>query len=299
MQRFRSLFFFTGILYCLLSASVPATDKPTITWLSTDWEPIWIRKGPLADQGYAQSIERLVQKKLPNYTHKNQRIVSVRTYSILKTKESCFSVSAYKGADLPKEQRKGLLWSAPNSIFFYHGLIAHNDAVPVISRHMEDGYVNLASLVGDENLIGLYQPGRVYSRWITPILSNERNQTNLFRWSSNLDLAERIFRMLKAKRMDYTIDYSFLLKFHEETSGEVSQYTYLPLLEHRNTIGLSSFVCKDSEIGRALIRDINKILIRLRKTEEYKRLSSRWLIPKGYENLYWDYWQTALLPLEE
>ena len=33
--------------------SAAQTEKPTLTWLSIDWQPAWIDEGPLKGDGYA------------------------------------------------------------------------------------------------------------------------------------------------------------------------------------------------------------------------------------------------------
>lgn len=289
------------LLSCLILLPVSGTaysaekPKPNLTWLYYDWQPAWITDGPLRGKGYAQSIENILKEHLSDFRHSTQKIINVRTYSILKNSDACFAASSYQGADLTERQKDGLIWSAPTFLFFYHGIILHNDARTLFTTHIKGDYVNLASAIEDPEIIGLYQPGRQYSRWIMPILENAVHHPNIFRWSSNARLTQGKFKMLEAKRIDYFIDYGFLLEFHKQTTNPTSQLLYLPLEEHKSTVGLGAIACHDTPVGQRAISQINTLLLSLRQTQEYKLASSRWLMPKGHEQKYWRLWEDELL----
>lgn len=295
-MRKSALFLLCFYLPSVLWEAVSANEtKPILTWLATDWQPAWITEGPMRGQGYAQSTERMLRERMPDFEHRDRKIINVRTYSILKNTDACFAASSYQGADLTAEQHEGLIFSAPTFLFFYHGLIVHPEAYVTMEPHITDGYVSLSAILKDDALVGLYQPGRVYSRWIMPILAKDENLPNMFRWSSNSRLTQGMFRMLSAKRIDYFIDYSFMLKFNSQSTDDPAKFLYLPLTEHKDTVGLGSIACKDTTVGQAAISQINKHLATLRQADTYKTAVSNWLMPEGLEQEYWQLWEEELL----
>lgn len=273
--------------------------KPKLTWIWIDWQPAWIKDGPLAGKGYAQTVERMLRERMPQYHHQARSVSNVRIYSALKNRDACFAASHYKGIDLQPEKREGIIWSAPAYIFFYHGIIARPDALEQIKTHEQDGYVNFNSLITDKKLIGAFQPGRSYSRWLNPIFEDESKTTNLFRWSGEAQLTQSMFKLMDAKRIDYFVDYVIMLKYDQATSGTRKAYTYLPIKEHKELLGLGSIACSDTPLGRQFIKDINAVLAEIRLTDEVREVNRRWLMPESQEAEYWHKWETELLPIKE
>lgn len=274
-------------------------DLPTLTWLSIDWQPAWIDEGPLKGAGYAQTVERMVQERLPGYQHERREITNVRIYSILQTRDACFAASPYQGADLQTNKRDGVIWSAPSYIYFLHGLIAKPEAVARINKYGKDGYIDFESLMQDETIIGAFQPGRSYSRWLNPLFEDAEKTKSLFKWSGDTQLTQSMFKLMEAGRIDYFVDYVIMLKYHEESTGRPSGYVYMPIEEHRGFLGLGAIACSDTPLGRKAIQDINAVLKTIRKSEEVRDVNRRWLMPKEQEAEYWRMWETELLPLEK
>lgn len=277
----------------------PATPKPALTWIWIDWQPAWIKDGPLAGTGYAQTVERMLRERMPQYEHQARSVSNVRIYSALKNRDSCFAASHYKGIDLQEEKRKGIIWSAPAYIFFYHGIIARPDAVERIKQHEKDGYINFNSLIKDETLTGSFQPGRSYSRWLNPIFEDDSKTGNLFKWAGEARLTQSMFKLMDAGRIDYFVDYVIMLKYHQASTGTPSEYEYLPIREHKELLGLGSIACSDTPLGHKVIKDINAVLEKIRPMEEVRDVNRRWLMPESQEEEYWHKWETELLPIKE
>lgn len=288
----------TSLLFAA-QASTADDEKPMLTWLSIDWQPAWIDEGPLKGTGYAQTVERLLQERMTDFQHQRREITNVRIYSILQNRDACFAASPYKGADLQEEKRRGVIWSAPSYIYFLHGLIAKPEVEAKIRQHGKDGYVNFESLMADKNIIGAYQPGRSYSRWLNPMFANPEKTKTMFKWSGDSQLTQSMFRLMEAGRIDYFVDYVIMLKYHEATTGKPSGYTYIPIEEHKGFLGLGAIACSDTPVGRKAIQDINAILKTIRQSDEVREVNRRWLMPAEQEEEYWRMWETELLPLEK
>lgn len=255
--------------------------------------------GSLRGTGYAQSIVRLLQNSLQDFQHTSETVINVRIYPIIRNKDACFAASFYQGSDLTPENKKGLIFSAPTYLFFYHGLITRIDQTEAIQRHQKDGLVDLTSLIQDRDIIGSFQPGRTYSRWLMEIFAVPKNTNRLFRWSGNNNLTRSIFKLLDAKRVDYFIDYSLMLNYHERSTGEIGKYRYFPLQEHAGRFGLGAVACKDGTKGRQIINRINHSLETLRHTPAYTSILRTWLVPAGLQEEYWHLWEQEALPLKQ
>jgi uncharacterized protein (TIGR02285 family) len=292
---FVATFFYT--LPALPQAQV--LEKTKLTWMTIDWAPAWIHEGPLKGLGYAQTIERMLRERLTDYEHHDRAINNVRIYSVLQNRESCFAASSYQGSDLPPEKKRGVIWSAPTYIFFYHGIIARPGVVSKIQNHAKNGYVNFESLIADDSIIGAFQPRRSYSQWLNPILEDEEKTKHLFKWSGDTQITESMFRLMRANRIDYFVDYVIMLKYHQASTGTPSKYVYFPIEEHKNILGLGAIACSDTPLGRKVIAEINEILEDIRQTPEVREANRRWLMPEGQEEAYWLKWETELLPLKK
>lgn len=253
----------------------------------------------MAGQGYAQSIARMLQERLPGYVHRTERVVNVRIYDILKSKDACFPAAPYQGIDLSAERRDCIVFSSPAFLFFYHGLIARKDRANQIRPFLREGGVDFGALISDTTLTGAYQPGRTYSRWLNEIFATHSGSANMFRWSGQLGLTRNMFKMLEAGRFDYFVDYSMLLKFHEMSEGHINEFDFYPLAEHAGHFGLGSIACRNSPVGRQLMEHINIALASLKNTPEFREANSRWLIPEGQEALYWDLWDSQIITATE
>lgn len=275
------------------------SEKPELTWLNIDWQPAWINDGPLKGLGYAQTVERMLQEGLAGYEHKGRRVGSGTIYPALQSRDACFAASPYKGKDLQEEKKRGVIWSAPAYLYFYHGIIAKPDAIPAIQRHAADGYVSFKSLIRDDGIKGAFQDGRSYSRWLNPIFADPKQTKNLYKSSGDTGLTENMFKLLEAGRVDYFVDYVIMLKYNGAVTGKPSSYIYLPIAEHKNLLSMGGIACSDTALGRAAIKDINKLLGTIRLSEEFRDANRRWLMPEGQEETYWRKWKTELLLIKE
>ncbi len=287
-----------GALFSFCPSIAAQEGKPVLTWLSIDWQPAWIDDGPLKGAGYAQTVERMLQERLTGYSHQRREITNVRIYSVLQNRDACFAASPYKGADLQENKRRGIIWSAPSYIYFLHGLIAKPEAVVKIRQYEKDGYVDFAALMEDETIIGAFQPGRSYSRWLNPMFADPEKTRTMFKWSGDAQLTQSMFRLMNAGRIDYFVDYVIMLKYHEASTGKPSGYVYMPIKEHKGFLGLGAIACSDTPLGRKAIEDINSVLKTIRQSSEVREVNRRWLMPKEQEAEYWRMWETELLPLE-
>ena len=274
-------------------------QKPTLTWLSIDWQPAWIHEGPLKGLGYAQTVERMLRERLTDYEHQDRPVNNLRIYPVLQNRDACFAASPYQGKDLLENNKKGVVWSAPAYVFFYQGIIAKPDAVPAVQKYAKDGYVDFTALMEDEQLIGAFQPGRSYSRWLNPILADDTKTAKMFRWSGDTRLTQSMFKLMEAGRIDYFVDYVIMLKYHQQSTGTPSEYVYLPIVEHKELLGLGGIACSDTPLGRKAIEDINKFLQEIRLSPEVREANRRWLMPEEQREEYWQKWETELLPLKQ
>jgi len=279
----------------LFPTPVSAQDKPQLTWLSIDWQPAWIHEGPLKGQGYAQMVTKLIRSSLPEFEHLDRAVTNVRIYSVLQNREACFAASPYQGTDLQPDKREGIVWTAPTYLYFYQGLIAGPWAVDAIKRHQKEDFIDFESLISDPSIVGAFQPGRSYSRWLNPILADDEKTANLFKWSGEDQLTQSMFKLMEARRIDYFVDYVIMLKFHEESSGEPSDYVYLPITQHKNMFGLGGIACSDTPTGRKAIAAINGLLSSMRKETVIMGANRRWLMPEDQEKLYWATWRDEVL----
>jgi uncharacterized protein (TIGR02285 family) len=282
------------------SAGTPiGNDTPTLTWLTLDWQPAWIYKDELAGTGYIQQSVGILQKHLPGYRHRNENVLYVRIYDILKARNSCFAASSYQGNDLAGDRRNGVITSAPSYLFFYHGLVARKEARPHLMRYAEGGKVRFLEVLKDKTLVGAYQPGRNYSTWLNGVFADPELTKGMFHWSGHTGLTSGMFKMLAAHRFDYFVDYSMLVNYHRATTGHEPEFEFYPIAEHTKPYGIGAIACSDTPFGRQVIRQINTALAAVRPDAAYQQALARWLKPEGLETEYDRIWQQEVLSLAD
>ena len=101
--------------------------------------------------------------------------------------------------------------------------------------------------------------------------------------------------MLLKERIDYILEYEFMVDFEAERLGIKDQFVSIPVEETLDDISLGAFGCSDTAEGKKVIEEINQVLINKRKSEEYRELLN-FLLPKDPKRVerYWKEHQKIL-----
>ena len=285
------------VLITIFPAAVsPAAgdDLPVIRWISSNWIPAWINEGPEKGRGYASRMQRLVQAALPGFRHEERWYSIPRlTRELFEREDSCFSSGFYQWANPETgRSREDIIWSAPVYLFYWHGLTM---LAETRARLPEGQELFLADVIADRSLrLGL-ERGRDYGPALTPVLEAHQDETHLLYSGGDKKQAANQYRLLLRGRVDYLVDYSYMLEYAGRDLGLPDRFVFVPLADHETPYGLGAIICNNSPRGHAVIRALNKALVTLRRTTEFRAINSDWFMIRGREEEYWRLWDQELL----
>lgn len=278
----------------------PIWGKETITWLQTDFPPGYILKGDEKGQGYGDLLDKYMINALDEYDHVYNTQPNWDRY--LKTMHSqeflaCGSLFFYRDIK-DREPLKGKnVLSAPSFIFFLHDVVVRKE-----DRQLYDKEVSYAKLLRNPDLTHGY--GRLTGPKFMKILGDYLGATEdleampvekrlkLMRSKKNIhvrvnkDMVGGLFKMLLHKRVDYILEYSFMMEYEAKRLGLHDQMVSIPVSEVRDDVPKAAFACSDTPEGHKAMDAINAILVRDRNTPEYKKTLA-YLVPRDRADVYW------------
>ncbi len=286
--------------FWVLLLSFPAYAE-TLVWGITSFPPGYITEGPDKGQGYADQLERFMRSKLPQYDHKI--VVSPNWERQLRMMGQgplvCTSISFYRPPSERDSLKGAYQISAPNGVFLLHDVVVKKD-----KRHLFGDEVSFADLLKNPNLtFGYNRPyGIIYNRILADHVGipagveldamDNLERSKYLRSAPNVsvrsgsNMIDGMIEMLLRDRVDYILEYDFMLRYYAKRMGITDELVSIPVTEVKNHISKFAFACSDTPEGERAIAAINEVLKKYRDTDEFKQTLSL-LVPPGRENLYW------------
>lgn len=304
-------FIFFCWLICVIYPWLVLGDKPVINWVKVDFPPGYIIDGKQKGKGYGDLLDQYMIKHLDQYDHEisNQGNWPRAFRSIITGNPMmCMSLSFY----VPPEERESFLGkrtiSAPNFIFFWHDVVARKD-----KQHLFEKEVSFRKLLRNQNLIFGYArtTGPKYNQILAEYIGlsetidavDQALSLELMEAKSNIhvrtseDVVGGLLKMLVRGRVDYILEYAFMIEYEAIRLGIRDQLISLPVTETRDDVPWSAYSCSDTPEGREATQAINRVLASARDTKEYKQALT-YLIPKGREKEYWKHYEKILTVME-
>ncbi len=252
----------------------------TIIWFVNDWPPAQILRGPNKGTGYFDRLERLFEANLQTYSHEYIKANAKRMNEELAMKKNvCVVDDLYNNP-----HRKSIaIYTLPTLVVFPHFLI-----VSTKQRHRfgNTELVSLEKLLQNKNLTLGIAIKRPYGPILDPIIEKHKGAKNIY-VRSGKNIAQGFFYMISKNRLDYFIEYSFVYKYEMSMPNRSKEdFSLIPIAEHQGVILTGGIACPNSKWGRKTVADLNRMLLKIRKTTEYYKILEEWLVPKGKEKEY-------------
>jgi len=280
----------------------------TLVWGSTPFPPGYITEGPEKGQGYADRLDRFMMEKLPQYDHKIVESPNwERQLRMMKNGPLvCTSILWYRPPDQRASLKGAYLLSAPDGVFFQHDLVVHKS-----KRHLFGDEVSFAELLRKPKLkFGYNRPyGITFNRLLAdyvglapgveldamdPLARSQalRKTENIF-VRSGADMIPGMLKMLLKDRVDYALEYEFMVKYQRSRMGFGNELVSIPVTEVKGKISRTAYACSDTPQGEKAIAAINQVLRKYRATDEFKNYLA-YLVPEGREDIYWKEYEKIL-----
>lgn len=282
------------ILLCI-SNLIFANEKETLLWYLTDWPPAFILEGPNKGNGYAEHIIDILEREMPNVEHERVVLPYPRILKYIEEgKEGCYPTNVYN-----KATPYGLS-SAPHVLVAGHNIYIHKDNKAKFDTEISrDGSLSLNAVLKNPALKLGVRGDLEFGPTLSPILREHKGKPNLV-LQSGLSLADRLVQMLHRKRIDYFIEYNFVMRFVTDKLGApMEDFIEIPITENRTEYIRGAVECPDDVWGQAIIAQVNGIFHRLRNNEEFRALNKKWFVSPANEKEYWKQYQRLVLDVDQ
>ncbi len=254
----------------LLCAAV-ASAKDTVTWMEAEMPPFFIQNGPMKDQGYGDVISGILQERLTGYDHEEVVTNVTRHFYKFKQGEKVCSVGLFR----TPEREKFIHFSIPSFLTLPVVLIINKEHWPDFDNR---NVIRLQELLTRKNLtIGLAKD-RSYGPVVDQLLDQHKGSQFLVEVAGPA-LTLNLFKMLMLNRLGGIIGLPEEALYQADQLGIRDRIMTLTIEEnqHDQDNWLSSVGCSNNEWGRAIIAEINRILLAERPTDRYRAAYERWL----------------------
>ncbi len=286
---------FLGLLCAVSLVAYPMLSMAdnTITWMEADYPPFLIHEGQFVDQGYGDVATALVIGQLPQYQHKQIGANLSRQYKQFKQGDNVCTMGLYKNPD----REEFMYFSIPALFSLPHMIIVNKDKYRELGSK---GSVKLQEILQENRLVIGHSDKRSYGKEIDLLLKEYGNDKNLFVYESRGELAANFFEMLKRGRIDAVILSPEDFLYKAEGLGLRDQFISITIEENQHDLDswFSYVACSKTPWGEKVIADVNKVLVEIRPTDEYRGAYERWIDANGIEGFRKSY-KEILLPVTE
>ena len=230
-------------------------EEQKIRWLKPDYAPSFLVDGPVQGLGMLDSMERYLQYRLPGKGHYSRQGNMKRIIATLAAgKQSC-AFSLFKNP----ERAKVVEFSVPYLVVLPARIVIRKKDLPEFQPYLNaKGEISLQQLLRESPFTFGYASGRAYGAGLDLVIKAEAQESNSIA-SYSLTLSHDVLRMVQARRVDYTLAFSYEITYFSRSSSLQGEFVTLPAVEAlvavHNHVG-----CDKTPWGRGLIGQINKIL---------------------------------------
>lgn len=269
---------FSAFLFCaniLISSQLYAEETPssgkaaeTITWLQAYFPPVTIPSGPDAGMGFYDRMTEIIIKNLPQYKHSFVTANVPRIIHEIKNEKRGCCASLYKTT----ERETYTAFSIPVVIVLPNGVIIRKKDrdlfAPYITASEE---IRLSKLIKDESLMLGVAKGRKYSGGIDEILIAHGKAANVMERMGE-DVFKGLLDMLLKGRIEYLLGFPVEAQYLAQKNNRGDEIQFFPVAETEVEFTVGHVGCPDTEWGRAIIKEVDKVLLKHRATPVFLEL---------------------------
>ncbi len=263
-----------------------AQKKEEMIWLQQDAEPYFVSSGKYKGHGLFEVVQKIIQKKMPEYGHKTLTLPQKRLFREFRTSKKVCAVAVVR----TPERERYMYFTIPTVFLVPHKITILKDNWRLFRNRKE---ISLNTLLEDASLTLGITAGRSYGNVIDAILAKYKGQPNIH--PRHGSLYADLFEMLLLGRIQYIIGYPTEYMFSAKTLGVEDKVMSLTIKENKAYIfGVAGL--PKNEWGKTMVNKINAILSEERRTPAYRRLMEFWqdiqpdntAYRKDYEQLFLD-----------
>lgn len=261
---------------CRLPGSAQAQDS--ITWMKAALAPFYLLEGELKNQGYGDVAVTLMQEHLAGYEHGIiEANIARHIYALKKGKKVCTA-----GLFRTPERESFIEFSIPSFFTLPAVIITTRDKLASFGNVKR---VQLNEVLDRGDLVIGHSKERSYGIYLDEVLKKHTGKDNIFIFPGQ-EFSHNLFKMLVLGRLDGLIGLPDEAMFQAEQLGIRDKIVTITIEENQQGFAswLSAVGCSKNEWGKKVIADINRVLVALRATEQYRATYERWLDEASLDN---------------
>ncbi len=245
--------------------------KDIVYWQNVNWPPFQILRGKDAGMGRFDLILKLFQDRLHQYEHHNTEMNWSRYWEEVKAGKHILNCMAIK----TPERSQYTVFSNVVTFTLPHRIIMRKSKIEQLGLPRS---LTLAEFLMDERFHGVIEQKRSYSNTLDAILIEKEAGGNFARKTLE---GGQILNMIVAGRMDYTIEYPFVVDYVMKKVTEPNNEPLGSIL----IVELPQYItarvaAPKTNWGAKVINDINRVLKDLKTQDIYFDIHKKWYSEK-------------------
>jgi len=250
---------------CLIfSTSVIAEE--TVKWFVQEWKPFNITRGADKHTGSNDELIKYIHKFMPQYKIKWVKMDLNRFVESLKKKQDVCKVDFFKTSD----REVYTIFSDEASVIDLNQRIFFFEKKA--KRLNLKSPVSLDSLLANDKLKTYFPLARKYGSILDPIINAAEQGKSKIRKDI---AAKKLIKNFYKKKIDYLVEYSPVVKYYADYAKPGDNLISYAIKETSPYIK-AHVGCADTEFGRKVMTDINKVLVEHRHSPEYLAIFEKW-----------------------
>lgn len=264
-------------LFCALSTvanadealSTHSSAKQVLNWAINPGPPFHILNGPYQGQGVCDGLVDALTVLLPQFSHQKVVVPQGRVLNLLGEKNSkmCFPCMILRDKPPP-----GVLFSKSTLQFPRHVIITRSAIMPSAVP------VRLADVLNAGRYRFGYPQGRRYGL-LDPLIDSYKQQyPNLVLSRAGPGEADSVLSLIEIGRVDFTVDYPMVLKYHRLTRPlqPTPLLKTLSIVENLQQQPQQAVGCADNAWGASVVQAINQVIPQLQQAEQFQQVQKFW-----------------------
>ncbi|MFV8251417.1 TIGR02285 family protein [Bdellovibrio bacteriovorus] len=248
------------------------TEKITVPWAVTDWEPYYILEGANAKSGRVDRLRRVLEDHLKGYQFTDMYADMPKTMELWKLGKNICSGSALMTAE-----REKLAYFSALSFQVPHEYVL----VTANTKMVEDlpAEISLKDIMKNKKWTGLFVKDRSYGSEIDALVKSVSPRDKHLMLKKNVTEGyTSLLKMLEKKRFDYMIEYEAVVRAYNEKIFPAKPLA-TRIVKESYPSAVFYLACTKNPWGRDVVRRADQALQKMALTSEYQRAVESWLAP--------------------
>jgi len=255
--------------------STSVLSQETVKWFVQEWKPFNITRGADKHTGSNDELIKYIHKFMPQYKIKWVKMDLNRFVESLKKKQDVCKVDLFKTPD----REAYTIFSDEASVIDLNQRIFFFEKKA--KRLGLKSPVSLALLLENKSLKTYFPLARKYGSELDPIINAAEQKKTKIRKDVG---AKKLIKNFYKRKIDYLVEYSPVVKYYADYARPGDNLISYSIKE-TNPYIKAHVGCADTEFGRKVMNDINKVLAEHRHKPEYLSIFEKWHSERDQEAL--------------